>query len=175
MKSHISLLVAISLALAHSIFAAPPSGDVKLDTAIQKANSEFLVAVKTGDAATIAAPYAENGLFVLADGTCIQGRTEIEKMCRRGFDKSGPPSSSELDSKNVVLDGDVAYESGNAQVTVIKEGKRVTQNISSSHGLATRCRRRMENHPQHRSVLMAIAFGRCQFAVTRGASLLFTR
>jgi uncharacterized protein (TIGR02246 family) len=127
MRNRVSILIAISLVLAHSIFAAPPSGDVKLDTAILKANSEFLVAVKTGDAATIAAPYADNGVFVLADGTCIQGRTEIEKMYRTGFEKSGPPSSSTLDSKNVILDGDVAYEAGNAQVTVIKEGKPVTR------------------------------------------------
>ena len=63
MRNRVSILIAISLVLAHSIFAAPPSGDVKLDTAILKANSEFLVAVKTGDAATIAAPYAHNGVL----------------------------------------------------------------------------------------------------------------
>jgi len=33
------------------------SGDPKLDRAVEKANSEFIVAMKTGDAATIAAPY----------------------------------------------------------------------------------------------------------------------
>ncbi len=48
-------------------------------------------------------------------------------MYRTGFEKSGPPSSSTLDSKNVILDGDVASETGNAQVTVIKEGKPVTR------------------------------------------------
>ena len=68
--------ICLLLALAHSI--AAPSGNAKLDNAIQKANGEFLAAIKTGDAATIAAPYADNGVFVLPDGTCIQGRAEID-------------------------------------------------------------------------------------------------
>jgi uncharacterized protein (TIGR02246 family) len=119
------ILICLLLALAHSI--AAPSGDTKLDSAIQKANSEFLTAVKTGDAVTIAAPYADNAVFVLPDGTCIQGRAGIEKMYRTRFEQSGPPNSTKLDSKNVMLDGDVAYESGNAEVTVMKEDKPVTR------------------------------------------------
>jgi uncharacterized protein (TIGR02246 family) len=118
--------ILISLALAHYSMAAP-SGDTKLDRTIQKANSEFLTAVKTGDAATIAAPHADNGVFVLPDGTCVQGRAEIEKMYRTRFEQSGPPNSTKLDSKNVILDGDIAYESGNAEVIVIKKGKPVTR------------------------------------------------
>jgi uncharacterized protein (TIGR02246 family) len=106
---------------------AASSGDAKLDHAIQKANSEFLTASKSGDAATIAAPYADNGVFVLPDGSCIQGRTEIEKMCRTSFEKAGPPSSIKLDSKNVVVDGNLAYEMGSAEVSGIKEGKLVTR------------------------------------------------
>ena len=119
------ILIAISLALAHAI--AAPSGDTKLDSAIQKANSEFITATKTGDAATIAAPYADNAVFVLPDGTSIQGRAEIEKMYRTRFEQSTPPNSTKLDSKNVILDGNIAYELGNAEVTVIKEGKPVTR------------------------------------------------
>jgi hypothetical protein len=36
------------------------SGDPKLDRAVEKANSDFIVAMKTGDAATIAAAYTED-------------------------------------------------------------------------------------------------------------------
>jgi uncharacterized protein (TIGR02246 family) len=126
MKDCAASAILISLALAHYSMAAP-SGDAKLDSTIQKANSEFLTAVKTGDAATIAAPYADNGVFVLPDGRCIQGRVEIEKMYRTRFEQSGPSNSTKLDSKNVILDGDVAYESGNAEVSVMKEGKPVTR------------------------------------------------
>jgi uncharacterized protein (TIGR02246 family) len=119
-------ILILLIAVADSIGAAP-SGDAKLDSAIQKANNEFLAAIKTGDAATIAAPYAETGVFILPDGKCIQGRAEIEKMYRTNFEKGGPPSSSTLDSKSVVLDGDVAYESGSGEITEMKDGKAVTR------------------------------------------------
>lgn len=128
MKNYFRILIAISLvALTAHAIAAPPSGDAKLDSAIQKANSEYLAAVKIGDAATIAAPYADDAIFILPNGTCIQGRVEIEKMYRTRFEQSGLPNSTRLDSKNVNLDGDVAYESGNAEVTVTKDGKPMTR------------------------------------------------
>ena len=119
--------MAIGLLLGLAPAIAAPSGDPKLDNAIQKANSEFLTAMKTRDAATIAAPYADNAIFLLPDGRCIQGRAEIEKMYRTGFEQSGPPKDTKLDSKNVFLDGDVGYESGSAEITVIKEGKAITR------------------------------------------------
>ena len=119
----IAILFIVGLADA----IAASSGDAKLDQAIQKANSEFLTATKSGDAATIAAPYADNGVFLLPDGSCIRGRTEIEKMYRTGFEKAGPPASTKLDSKNVVVDGDLAYEMGGAEVSGMKEGKLVTR------------------------------------------------
>src|ERR1044072_9896547 len=88
------------------------SGDPKLDRAIEKANSEFIVAMKTGDAATIAAPYTDNASFITIDGACIQGRAEIEKMYRDRFAHSGLARSTKINSKKLVVDGGLAYESG---------------------------------------------------------------
>ena len=105
---------------------AAASDDAILNKAIQKANSEFLTAMKTGDAATIAAPYADQGVFVLPNGTCIQGRTEIEKMYRASFEKAGLAQSTKINSSNIVVDRDLAYESGNAETEVLKNGKLVT-------------------------------------------------
>src|SRR5215212_10098712 len=65
-----------------SDFIAQRSGDAKLDRAIEKANSEFIAAMKTGNAAVIAAPYSESAVFIAIDGTCTQGRKEIEKLYR---------------------------------------------------------------------------------------------
>ena len=55
------------MAARHSAESSTPrssgaqhSGDRKLDRAVEKANAEFIVAMKTGDAATIAAPYVEH-------------------------------------------------------------------------------------------------------------------
>ena len=76
------IAAAVFLTLVPTELVAHHSGDPKLDRAIEKANSEFIVAMKTGDAATIAAPYTDDATFITIDGACIQGRTEIEKMYR---------------------------------------------------------------------------------------------
>ena len=99
------------------------SGDPKLDRAVEKANSEFIVAMKTGDAATIAAPYTEDASFITIDGHCIQGRTEIEKMYRDRFARAGLAHSTKIDSKKLVVDNDLAYESGYGEIGLLKDGK----------------------------------------------------
>ena len=77
-----SLLFALCLATVVFLTVVPAellahhSGDPKLDRAVEKANSEFIVAMKTGDAATIAAPYADDASFITIDGACVQGRSE---------------------------------------------------------------------------------------------------
>ena len=117
------LAVAVLLTLLPTELLAHHSGDPKLDRAIEKANSEFIVAMKTGDAATIAAPYTDNASFITIDGACIQGRTEIEKMYRDRFARIGQVSSTKINSKKLVVDGDLAYESGYGEIRVLKDGK----------------------------------------------------
>ena len=99
------------------------SGDPKLDRAIEKANSEFVTAMKTGDAATIAAPYTEDASFITIDGACIQGRSAIEKMYRDRFARAGLASSTKIDSKKLIVDNDLAYESGYGEIGMLKDGK----------------------------------------------------
>jgi len=82
--------------------------------------------VKTGDAAAIAAPYADDAVFILADGMCIRGRAEIEKMYRAGFVRGGVASSARIESKKLVVDGDLAYESGYGEVGRVKDGRTAT-------------------------------------------------
>ena len=99
------------------------SEDPKLDRAVEKANSEFIVAMKTGDAATIAAPYTEDASFIMIDGTCVLGRTEIEKMYRDRFARAGLAHSTKITSKRLVVDNDLAYESGYGEIGLLKDGK----------------------------------------------------
>jgi len=99
------------------------SGDTKLDRAVEKANSEFILAIKTGDAATIAAPYIEDASFITIDGACVQGRTEIEKMYRDRFARFGLARSAKINSKSLVVDNDLAYESGYGEVGILKDDK----------------------------------------------------
>lgn len=115
------VVAALLLLLAASpLFAR--AVDPKLKRAVRKANADWAAAVKTGDAAAIAAPYAEDALFVLADGTCIRGRAEIEKLYRVGFERRGVAAAAKIDSKTLIVDGDLAYESGYGEVRRAKDG-----------------------------------------------------
>lgn len=107
--------------LARPVTAA--SLDPKLERAVRKANSDWEKAVTTGDAAAIAAPYADDAVFVLVDGSCVRGRAEIEKMYRVGFEKRGVSASARIESKKLVVDGDLAYESGWGEVRRMTAGK----------------------------------------------------
>ena len=117
------IAAAVFLTLLTNELLAHHSGDPKLDRAIEKANSEFIIAMKTGDAATIAAPYTENASFITIDGACIQGRTEIEKMYRDRFARFGLAHSTKITSKKLVVDNDLAYESGYGEIGFLKDGK----------------------------------------------------
>ena len=97
--------------------------DPKLNKAIAKANSDFIAAMKTGDAAMIAAPYTDGAVFISIDGACTQGRTEIEKMYQDRFKRSGLPTLTKINSKRLVVDGDLAYESGYGEIQSLKQDK----------------------------------------------------
>jgi uncharacterized protein (TIGR02246 family) len=121
------LPLATALLLAATAAPVPAETvDPKLEQAVHKANADWATAVKTGDAAAIAAPYADDAVFVLGDGTCRKGRAEIEKMYRDGFERGGVATSARIDSKKLVVDGDLAYESGYGQIGRTKSGKAVT-------------------------------------------------
>jgi uncharacterized protein (TIGR02246 family) len=122
----LSGLLLVAMTLSFSVPADPAaagSHDPKLERAVHKANSDWEAAVKTGDAEAIAAPYADDAVFVLADGTSIRGRAEIEKVYRTGFETRGVVTTARIDSKSLVVDGDLAYESGYGESGRMKDGK----------------------------------------------------
>jgi uncharacterized protein (TIGR02246 family) len=122
-----ALLIAAAVLLVFEAAetVAAPSGDPKLDRAIEKANSDFVGAMKTGDATLIAAPYTDDAVFVGIDGACTRGRAEIEKMYRARFERSGLAKSTRIDSRRLVVDGNLAYESGYGEIGRLREGKLV--------------------------------------------------
>jgi uncharacterized protein (TIGR02246 family) len=74
----------ILLAFVPTLLAASqPQVEPEAVRAIERANAEWLPAIKAGDAARIAAPYADDGVFVLPDGTSIKGRQAVEAMYAR--------------------------------------------------------------------------------------------
>src|ERR1041385_1825258 len=117
------IAVAVFLTLVPTQLHAHHSGDPKLDRAVEKANSEFVVAMKTGDAATIAAPYTDDASFITIDGPWVPRRTEIEKMDRDRFARAGLAHSTKINSKKLVVDNALAYESGYGEIGLVKDGK----------------------------------------------------
>ncbi len=99
--------LASALALAPALLAqATPkstaprdSGRVRLDTAailasarpeIEAANAAWLPGLRQHDAKSIAAPYADSGLFIAGDGTVTRGRDAVARMYEARFPKLRP-------------------------------------------------------------------------------------
>lgn len=124
-KSALLFLAVSSLALASEGPRIVPAGtDPKLVAAIRKANSEFEVAMAKADTAAIVAPYAMDAVFVGIDGTAFQGRARIEQLYRDRFAKSGPALETKIESEQILLAGEFAYESGRGTIKVRgKEGE----------------------------------------------------
>jgi uncharacterized protein (TIGR02246 family) len=97
----------VTLVLAPSLFAqatpksapARDTGRVRLDTAailasarteIQAANAAWLPGLRQHDAKSIAAPYADSGLFIAGNGTVTRGRDAVARMYEARFPKLRP-------------------------------------------------------------------------------------
>ena len=81
----LSLLLLSPMARADDLADATP--------AIERANRDWLPAMRDHDAARIAEPYAGDGVFVLANGKTIQGRDAIRAYYASGFADIGAPVS----------------------------------------------------------------------------------
>jgi uncharacterized protein (TIGR02246 family) len=91
-RSYNRLLVAAGLAvvtIGRVVSAQAGASAARLDTAailasarpeIAAANAAWLPGLKQRNAAASVAPYADSGLFVLADGSVVRGRAAIAKM-----------------------------------------------------------------------------------------------
>jgi len=79
--------------------AARDTGRTRLDTAailasarpeIEAANAAWLPGLKQHDAKSIAAPYADSGLFIARNGTVTRGRDAVARMYEARFPKLRP-------------------------------------------------------------------------------------
>jgi uncharacterized protein (TIGR02246 family) len=97
----------VTLVLAPALFAqatprsaaARDTGRVRLDTAailasarpeIEAANAAWLPGLRQHDAKSIAAPYADSGLFIAGDGTVTRGRDAVARMYEARFPRLRP-------------------------------------------------------------------------------------
>jgi uncharacterized protein (TIGR02246 family) len=96
---------------------------------IRLANSEWITAMRRGDADAIAKPYALDAVFVTSDGECIRGRTSIRDLYRsRLGDKSLIVSATLEHQGAVTADHGLVFEWGVGVVNVrSKEGNVVAR------------------------------------------------
>jgi uncharacterized protein (TIGR02246 family) len=120
-RSHLVLSFITSL-LILALASASPSPSraggrtvAEVRRAIDAGSATWQKAFRTLDAAAIAGTFDEEGVNVGADGTCSKGRAAIEAGMRSFFERSGPATTTKVEVKEVVLDGDLAYESGHSE------------------------------------------------------------
>jgi uncharacterized protein (TIGR02246 family) len=100
-RFHTTLLSFVTLVLAPALLAqaTPNTGRARLDTIailasarpeIEAANGAWLPGLRQHDAKSIAAPYADSGLFIAGDGFVTRGRDAVARMYEARFPKLRP-------------------------------------------------------------------------------------
>ena len=104
-----AIVLSISLAgLAQTIPAA-----ARRD--IDAGNQAWIEALKTGNAALVAATYEEDGVECAPSGECEKGRAAYEQKTKARLEKLGRAQSAEVHTAGSVRQGDFIYEWGSAR------------------------------------------------------------
>lgn len=92
--------------------------------AIESANSGWLPAMERGDAAAVAAAYADDGVLITANGTAIRGRAAIAARYQTEFATLGKVTGGGLVQEGVTVSGSLIYEWGHGWLAFTrKDGK----------------------------------------------------
>lgn len=95
---------------------------------IERANEEWLPAMKRQDAKTIASPYASDGIFLTAAGETFIGRDAIEGFYRQRFAKGGHVIGGSLSHDGEYNAGSLIYEWGHAETQIeLADGSHATR------------------------------------------------
>ncbi|WP_300616398.1 SgcJ/EcaC family oxidoreductase [Dokdonella sp.] len=86
--------------------------------AIAEANTAWPGAMRTRDAAAMAAPFAENGTLVTAGGKAINGRAAIERYYREAFQHAPPILDGEIVDDGIATSGNLVHVWGHGNYTV---------------------------------------------------------
>jgi uncharacterized protein (TIGR02246 family) len=80
--------------------------------AIEAANTGWLPAMKRGDAASVAAAYATDGVLITSKGAAIRGRAAIAALYRSEIAHLGQVIDGGLAQEGVTVSGGLIYEWG---------------------------------------------------------------
>jgi len=123
-----SLLGAAALAITIPPAVAAPNDRAQARAAIDKANADWLPALRGKDSGRLAEAYAEDGVFVLPNGQEIVGRPAITAFYRRRVEGLAQVLAGGIhhDGMAQAADG-LVYEWGHGGATTVdKEGRRST-------------------------------------------------
>jgi uncharacterized protein (TIGR02246 family) len=102
-------LIGVTIVCLIGLTSAVLAEDVR--QAIEQANARMVKAFKAGDAAAIAALYAEDAKMLPPDATEVAGRRDIQQLWQGWIDAGLKDLTQE--STEVAASGDLAYEIGN--------------------------------------------------------------
>jgi uncharacterized protein (TIGR02246 family) len=91
--------------------------------AIDKGNAQWSEGWAKGDAAMVAAIFAEDGVQLASSGKLIKGRQQILDRQKAAMQGADPGVKVTVTTVNVWLDGDTAYETGKYKYEYIEKGK----------------------------------------------------
>jgi uncharacterized protein (TIGR02246 family) len=123
-----SLLGAATLAVVATCAMAAPDDLAKARPAIDKANADWLPAMQAKDAERLAAPYADDGVFILANGQEIVGHAAIVTFYRKRLASLAQVQAGGIhhDGMTLARDG-LIYEWGHGGATTVdRTGRKAT-------------------------------------------------
>ncbi len=110
----IALLVSAVLAVGAASIAQEAEVPADARATIAAANAAWVAALKAQDALAVAAPYADDGIFVTATGAIVKGRTGVAQLMRDRFAQTGRVVNGEIVQDGVTRQGSLIYEWGHA-------------------------------------------------------------
>jgi uncharacterized protein (TIGR02246 family) len=119
--------VILSVAFAHAEgqTANPPESEAlaAVRRAIDKGNAEWSEGWAKGDAAMVAAIFADDGVQLASSGKLIKGRRQIQERQSAAMQGADAGVKVTVTTVNVWLDGDTAYETGRYKYEYTEKGK----------------------------------------------------
>ena len=124
--------VAIALMVISVVFAetknqtaVPRAPDALADVrrAVDKGNAQWSEGWAKGDAAMVAAIFADDGVQLLGSGKILKGPQQIMERQKAAMQGADPGVKVTVTTVNVWLDGDTAYETGKYKYEYTEKGK----------------------------------------------------
>lgn len=100
-----------------------PDALAEVRRAIDKGNAQWSEGWARGDAAMVAAIFADDGVQLAGNGKLIKGRQQIIERQKAAMNGADPGVKVTIITVNVWLDGDTAYETGKYLYEYSEKGK----------------------------------------------------